>query len=280
MASFDEVIPPGQAGEVRAKLKTKNLRGTLARGITLTTNDPARPTVYLKMRAQIVGSVLLLPRSSFSVNLTQAARPVDRILLRKDPTEEGELNITEVSASQGWLRADARRVEEPEPPQRGFPAAQPGDWVVEVGAGEGAPSGVRRESVKFKTGLPREPIVTVPVLVRVTPPITVRPRRLVLADPGDEEATHGTIMAVIKPSLEGKEFSIEAAPAPFEVAWEQTGTRHFRAKVSWKSAGPESPRSGVVVLKVGTESVSIPVSVRYPSPKPSPAPSSRPASGS
>jgi hypothetical protein len=260
-------------------MKTRNLRGTLSRGITVTTNDPARSTVHLSMRAHVVGSVVLSPRTSLSVSSGQIGQSVDRILLKKDPTEQGALNVTGVTASKPWLRAEVRRVEQPEPAQGRFPAADPGDWVLEVGVGDGLPAGTNRESVRFKTGLPREPEVTVPVLVRVVPPITVRPRRLVLADPGTKKRAEGELMAVVRNGKENQEFSVDAAPETFEVRLEQTGTRHYRAFVTWDPEGPESPRSGVVTLRLGEETVSVPVTVRRPAPPPSQAPKSRSATG-
>ncbi len=177
MASFDEAIPPGQAGKVTATIRTEGLRGPVAKTITVTSNDPVRPTMTLTLKAVLVGSVELLPGPAMSIQVSgpaQASGP-SRLLIRREPTEEGTLQVSGITSSVPWLAVTARPVGTTEPAAGGIPPAQPGDWILEAKPGADAPSGMSRVEVRFKTGLTREPEVVVPVSVSTPVAVSVFP---------------------------------------------------------------------------------------------------------
>jgi hypothetical protein len=60
-ADYDRVIPPGASGHVSATLDTRNLRGAVAKTIHVTTDDPARPSLVLTIRAKVIGLLDVAP---------------------------------------------------------------------------------------------------------------------------------------------------------------------------------------------------------------------------
>ena len=61
MASFDEVVPPGKAGSIKASVHTGNYKGSIGKSITVTHDDPTQGPITVNLLAKIVGSVEVLP---------------------------------------------------------------------------------------------------------------------------------------------------------------------------------------------------------------------------
>jgi hypothetical protein len=228
VASYDEAIPPGEVGKLDVTLKTKGLRGKVGRSVTLTTNDPAHETTRLTVQAEITGSILLVPYQELMVGSARGRHQRERLIVRKDPTEEGELAISNLRTRVDWLRPSARKVEEEEPGEDGFPSALPGDWILEVDLDESAPPGSVRIPVEFDTALSREPHATVQVLVGVVPPVIVRPTTLRLAPARSGQGLEGVVHAVVRAGLDLDTFEVEASSPSIEVDTTKTGPRHFR----------------------------------------------------
>jgi len=261
VASFDGAIPPGQVGKVTAQVRTENYRGPVEKTVTVTSSDPARPSVLLRVKANVVGSVVILPGQFLSFPAPPTWDYAGKVLIRKDKTESGELKVSDVTTTAPWLTAKARRVENPEPEAEGFPAALPGDWVLDVTVSEAAPSVQSGQQVRFKSGLPREAEVTVPVSVVMQKAMYAVPESvLVPVLAGSQEAT-GLFKVVLRPGLAKETVHATVAPTSFSVTLERDGDRHYRGKVVWKGTGENGERTGSVVLTVGGETLNLPVRV-------------------
>jgi hypothetical protein len=62
VASFDPEIAPGGQGKVTATVKTEKFNGPIEKSVTVTTSDPANPTVVLKVKAKVVEGKDAAPR--------------------------------------------------------------------------------------------------------------------------------------------------------------------------------------------------------------------------
>ena len=285
MASFDEVIPPGQVGKVTAQLHTDNYRGPVEKVITVTSTDPINPAVTLRFKANIVGSVQILPRPGLSFPAGMAWDYSGKVLIRKDQTEKGELKLTDVATNVPWLTAKARKVEKIEPPVDGLPDAEPGDYVLEVAVSDDAPQVAGGYPVTFKTGLEREPEMTLPVSVVLQTPMRVMPSPLFLPQPQDEsKGTAATLSVALRPGLGKQPLTATVSPDSFTVSLEPDGPRKYKANVVWKPAGPDTPTKGNVVFRVGEESQTVLVRIgnglRPAAAKPTPDKSGAPAAPS
>ena len=261
MASFDGAIPPGQAGKITASVRTEHLKGSVAKGIEVTTNDPVRPSLYLTVRATVVGSVQIMPMARLLLSYGGEQVAPARVIVRKDPGEKGTLAVTDLSTSVPYLTASARKVEAPEPQDGSLPPAIADDYVVEVKITGDPPTGNMNESLKLHTGLEREPIVSIPVFVQVRPALTISTSELVLPSPTGSEETSGIVLMSIRPDLDPASLVAKAEPEPFHAELEQAGPRHFRLHVNWHRTDAGTSRKGTVTLRVGKETVSLPVHV-------------------
>ena len=256
------MIPPGQAGKIKASIHTANYHGAITKGITVTSDDPSQGTVMLSVKASIVGSVTVFPYPSLTLSPRVAGfqKPA-RLLIRKEESENGQLAVTDGTASVPWLKLDARKVTEAEPASEGLPATLPGDYVLSVQAA-GAPVGSSAQSISFKTGLTREPQVSIPVLVMVRPPMVVQPQELILQPVKESPAAASAeVVASVREDLDPKAVQATAGDKAFTVTIENPGERALRIKVDWARKGKSAATETKIHLEVAGESVDVPVRV-------------------
>ena len=253
MTSFDEVIPPGKAGHVTAKLDTTKLHGAVGRGITVRTDDPAKPALFLTVRGEIVGGVTILPDEVLHLNNNTGGPTAGSVLVTRGNGETEPLTIADLKVSVPWLVVRAEEIRTPSPGGDGLPAAKPGDWRIHVAPGDGVPYGRQRAEVTFSTGLSRQREVVLPVMVFLEPPVRLSTERLGLTQ-GD--AGSGTVLLTLRPGLDPAALQVEGRPAAIETQLEPSGPRGFKVHVSWRGEGEPS---GEILFRVGGESFSLPV---------------------
>jgi len=167
VASFDEVVPPGQAGSIKVSIHTANYKGPIGKGITVTHDDTTQGPIMLSVKANVVGSAVVFPYPSLTLApRMKGFKEPALLLIRRDETEKGTLDVTGLTASVPWLKTTLRKVAAPEAAVEGLPAAIPGDYVISVLV-DHAPVGSTAQSITFKTGLTRESQMTIPVMVTV-----------------------------------------------------------------------------------------------------------------
>ena len=262
MASYDEVVPPGEAGKLRTSIHTSNLKGPFSKAVTVTHDDPASGPVALTVKANVVGSVLVLPAASVLVPPSgkKPGTPA-RILIRRDPTEQGEFRFTDLTTSVPWVKVSSRAVTADEAAHDGLPDARSGDVELTMVA-EGAPVGVHLQSVTFKTGLAREPLVTVPVRVVTRPPIHLQPSELILnPDPNVPGTASGQVLGSLREDVDAKDLVVSADAPAFKVRLEPPGVRAFRVIVEWSGSAENTPTETTVRFRAGEQSAPLRVRV-------------------
>jgi hypothetical protein len=276
VASFDEAIPPGQAGKVTASVRTDGLAGVVNKVVTVQTNDPARPTFTLTLKATIVASVNFFPSRTLFLSVGQAAENAVRAIIRKDDTETGTLAITDLTPSVPWISATARKVEEAGAAAVGLPPSMPGDYLLEARLTGQAPAVPTPVEIRFKTGLPREPETAVQVTVRVLPELMLSTPQVVLPSPTQEAPVSGSVFLTVRRDLDPAGLQVTVEPLPFKVETAPSGDHRFALQISWKEdAAGNAPRDGRVTAVLGTARASAMVRVlpRQPAvPPPTQAP--------
>lgn len=261
VASFDKTIEPGKVGKITANVKTDAFRGPIAKSLSVTTNDPSNSMLSLEVKANVVGSVEILPSPFLALPTTSDFEYQSQLLIRRDRTEQGELAITDVTTSVPWLTASARRVTEAEPATQTRPNAAPGDWILEVSAKEDAPAITGSQHVTFKTGLHREPTVTIPMAVSFMQPMLANPTSLVMVVPEGTSTAKGAFTLGTRPGLSHDPVTARAEPDSFSVTLEPTKQRRYKANVVWNAKDGTAPLDGTVTLLAGKESLTVPVRV-------------------
>lgn len=230
------MIPPGQVGEIKTTLDTSALSGLIGKGISITTNDPYTPDIQLVVRARVVGSVLMLPGYTGFLSNRQIETRSTPFLIRQEPGEVGKLLISAPRASVPWIDVEVRELTEKHLSDKGLPAGWPGDWLLVATLKRGAPIGHFQETVRFNTGLQREPEVTLKIGVDLRPPVNLNSGEvsLVVGQPL-------TVLASLRRDLDPKTVVKLSAPAGLSARAEPGRGRFFKIHLEWNGPLPDAP---------------------------------------
>ena len=262
MASFDEVIPPGQVGRVIAKINTKEFRGPVDRSITLMSNDPDQPQVAVWLHVEAAGSVLLLPRGVLDLRPGHPTLPAAaKLLVRQDPGEKGEMHITDVKVDAPWLKVASRKVEAPEEAADGLPPALAGDVVLTVEPAGEVPEGTHRQTIRFATGLPTEPSLEIPVSVFLRARLQVSAEQIVFGAPEADGARRAAVLVSLREDVAKDPLAVEGPPE-VQSTFDSAGANRFNVRLTWTGKG--EPR-GAVVFRAGAVTRSVPIATGPPS---------------
>lgn len=203
--------------------------------------------------------MITIPETPLRIDNRRPEQSTERFIVRKELTESGKLEISELSSSVPWLAATARRLD---PSERlpGLPQPWPGDWLIELQI-QGEPSYGRSEPrIRFKSALPREPEVEIPFVVQLAPPVNVSEERLVLQPAGPGGVRTGSVLVSVRRDLDYKTLAVESEPPELVARLESAGGPHYRLRVEWPD-GASLPASGegTVRFEIGRESYRLPV---------------------
>lgn len=271
MASFDEAIPPGQAGKVTASVRTDGLSGPVNKVVTVQTNDAAKSTFTLTLRATIVGSVTFYPSRSMFLSVGQSEDNAARTLIRKDDSETGALAVTDLTSSVPWITATAKKIEAAGQAVVGLPPTLPGDFLLEAKLSGPAPKVPTPVEIRFKTGLTREPEATVQLTVRVLPELMLSTPQVILPAPAAGAAAQGAVFLNVRRDLDPSDLQVMAEPPPFKVEKTAVGDHRFSLQVSWKDEPAGTvPRDGRVTVVLGAARATSTIRVLPPQVPPEP----------
>lgn len=240
-------------GTIRANVQTERYRGAVAKGITVTTNDPTQGTLQLTVKMTIAGSVNLLPGQVLTVGNMRGKAGPGRLVVRKDETETGVLRVDRIRVSAPWLRVAARAIgpEGPGGAIDGVPDARPGDWILEAEVEGEPPEGERSLTVTFDTGLPREPSVSVPVQVLWRAAIRFSTPAVVLNPSGDPPP----LLVSFRPDVSAAAATVSAEPAGLEARLEPANAQAMHVRLRWTGTDAPPPE-GRVVVRSGSDAAS------------------------
>ncbi|MDH3786466.1 MAG: DUF1573 domain-containing protein, partial [Acidobacteriota bacterium] len=246
LADYDASIAPGESGEIRVTVHTETLQGPIARSIGVDTNDPEAARISLIVRADVKYSVMLLPGANARMSNVRNGMEKAFILVKKEPTELGSLEIRDLQATIPWITTQATRLTEVRPAGDGMPTGRAGDWVIELGIGADVEYGSRNERITFKTGLTREPEISFPVGVVVRPPVNLSHEALTIVPGSPVEPLLLTVRRKLDPST----LKITAEPKTIDVTVESTGPRHYSVAVRWDGEQPEEGSLSISVAEM------------------------------
>jgi hypothetical protein len=253
VVSFDREIAPGATGFVETSMDISDVRGRMNGRIVVVTNDPASPRLSLTLVVEVVGGVNVLPDDQIHLVNRPGQIATGRRVIRKDPSSVGDLVVSSIAPSVAWLQASARELTEPRPAGDGLPEILPGDWLFEV-AVTGEPAyGAQRASIRFATGLSREPLTAVAVTTDLRSPVNLSKSSVVLS----AEAPSDTIVVSVREGADPAALRVEARPPALQVELEPVAGRFFRVEVAGSDALSGQPAA--IIFRLGAEQLRLPV---------------------
>ena len=121
VAQFDKTIAPGGTGKVHAVVDTMQFTGPIAKGITVTSNDPNQPSVSLTMRAVVKPYVDAFPAGFMRFMLLEGESASQSAILyseEEDPFEILDIQVPATTLPNGTklepVAATYTKIENPE----------------------------------------------------------------------------------------------------------------------------------------------------------------------
>jgi len=176
-AKFDKTIPPGGEGKLETELNTASLRGRVRKPITVTTDEPGRPTLTLTLVANVLSLVEVEPGPGKVVLLRAGEPAVEQFTVRTrgpEPIEVTAVRCTAPYTTATFEPAGAKATCTPakpevkpgvgEKPGPGGSAAAGPAYCVRLTIDPAAPFGQSTLTLSITTSSKREPTVVVPVV--------------------------------------------------------------------------------------------------------------------
>lgn len=131
---LDSSLAPGASGKIEAEMHTSGLRGAVTRLIEVTSNDPDRPVVHLRLSAQVKSALEVLPTEAPLIGLKGTGPTSHELQIRITGKEPIEITQATCGAPYAAVRL------EPIPPQPGGGRAYRLTLTIQPEAPEGRSS--------------------------------------------------------------------------------------------------------------------------------------------
>ncbi len=161
-------IAPGETGEFSFGLNTKKLRGNFTKQITVTTNDPKKPSLQLKLVGEVQHFVEVTPSAATFGRLKADSVSTKTLKVRNNTGENLDIKLAS-DASEGCFKAELAEV-------------VPGkEYELKVTAQPPYKSGNNRHAIKLLTNHPKQKEIQVTCLALVPKRLELRPDNLRVA---------------------------------------------------------------------------------------------------
>jgi len=261
VARFDRVIPPGKEGLIDALLDTTRYSGKVTKGLTVKTNDPARPMASLQLSVDVHAFVDVLPawRATFTTDQGKAAQ---QVLYLKNMDPAFPLDVIGASSDNPNVSAQILKVHENETD------AAKGEFRLILDLKPDAPIGPVAGSVTVTTTHKKQRTVEISLDGRVNGPIVYFPQSLVMyKDAKRPPRLGGTIVLQTRPELPPLQIAGTEADDP-QMQIQQIGepvNGSLRFTLTWTDPEAKGLHEGKVRIKTGNTAmplIEVPYQVR------------------
>ncbi len=245
------VVKPGGSEPIDVKWNTRKIDGAYRKMARIGTSDPGRPEIALSVEGTVRPAVILVP-SDPTINFQSVNN--DEPYMQKRALHSGDRPETQVtrvvSSNPGLIGVEARPMTAEEAKslkiEKGF--------AIEVTLKKGPHLGAFAEEVVVETDHPLKKEVRIPVLGRVTGPITVSSEKVVLRDVTSSGGGEQDLILWIRDRTSAK-FTVEKKPEGMDVSFESipqpAGSKgsKYRMAVKLNPGAPVGKIVGEIVLK-------------------------------
>lgn len=218
VADYDEVVAPGDTGEVVVTLKPQGYSGPLARSVRVYTNDAGNPYIELVVKAMIAPSVYMTPGYARLVGL--AGEPIEPARQVLWAPGADDFQVTGATASVPFVEVEVRPATEAELAEGG----SGNQWVVETRLEDDVPDGIFEDTIVIDTNHPRRPRVELPLFGQIHAPVRSVPASLELGSHPQGQAIEASVrLATLDEDLEveyGNVTLAADAPGTIEASYE------------------------------------------------------------
>jgi hypothetical protein len=260
VAQFDRIIPPGKEGTISALLDTTRFSGRITKGLTVKTNDPARPMAALQITGEVRAFVDVLPawRASFT---TDQGKPAQQVLYVKNMDPTFPLDLIGAISDNSHVSVKIQKIKSNETD------ADKGEFRLILDLEPDAPIGPVAGNVTVTTTHKRQRTVEIAIDGRVNGPIVYFPQSIVMyKDPDRRPQLGGTIVLQTRPDVPLEIGGTEADDPQMQI--QQIGeplNGQLRFALTWTDPEAKGLHEGKVRIKTGNSAmplIEVPYQVR------------------
>ena len=169
MTDYDKSILPGGEGKIRASLDTAHYSGPISKTITVTTDDPAKATFTLTLKADIFTYVEISPSKSISLRTQAGQEAAQTVTL--SPKGVKELALKKITLEHPSLLYTLD-------PPLGSPVMEGQIYTLTLKAPRNLAAGSFSGSMTIATSIAEQSTLTIAYSVTVEAPIQIVPSNL------------------------------------------------------------------------------------------------------
>lgn len=257
VAKFDRIIPPGGTGKVHADIDTATLAGSVSRGITVYTNDPANPQLTLTFKVDATPKLNVHPGyARYQVVVGEEAPGILRQTIYA--VDGSEFEVTGVDSP--WPHLTTRHWRAKEDERIEHEKAKGSQWVVEMNFDYNeAPVGPLAQELVIHTNHPTAKRIVVPISGFVRPTMWATPNEIQI---GEISIDSPRRMSVVVQNFLADPVAITGVSSPWgeavttEVIPIEEG-RRYSVQITMTPEMPKGPFAGK--LEIATDSPKKPV---------------------
>lgn len=267
VAEYDQRIPPGGVGTIRARLDTTAYTGQVSKEITVTTNDPTRPVIHLTITAQVKPHVQVLPSDRYYARIYEGESITHEFTLYSNDPQP--LKITSVSDSSHKLKLELLPAQVP---VKGRPKQTKPGYRLRVTIPKDLPPRVFASTVTVETNNRHEPRINLTISGVVLKEITASPSTLYFVIRNEKERPT-RVLSVTKRNGTFRITKVDVGGLPLKVKISNPhAARSCRVEFTYTGGWKPGFINGMVVLYTNNKDqpmIQVPVTasvVRAPKP--------------
>jgi hypothetical protein len=237
-------VPPGQSTPIEVSWDTREW-SSFTQTATLGTNDPEQPSITLAIRGKVLAAVAVLPSEmvSFPAMTSEDTRSETVSVVSPD---RADWKLTKLATSRPDVivaRATPLTAQEVKSLQVA------GGYHVVVTVKPGMPPGGFHEQLRIQTDHPNQAELRVPILGKVTGPISAAPERLRMPNVTSRAGATGEVKLMV---LGGRpvHFDVAYKPAKLQVAITGAEQPELQGQYRMQVTVPAGTTPGPVVDRI------------------------------
>jgi hypothetical protein len=227
---YDKKIEPGKEGKIKATLNTANMKGHVEKGITITSNDPKKPSFHVTMSADVKVDLNILPSQNIWLGRLRPESQTNQTVEIKSALSD-PLVIEKLESSAPWLTVK-------------LVSSTTNSAKLELTTKPPLPYGQNRANVLFHTKYAKYSNVVINVSAQVPATISAVPANLIFTK--GESKTVGVIIM----RNDGKDFQIQEIKNPSSMLNPTISTnlpgRSYRLNVTYTPQNGSQPENGKI----------------------------------
>ena len=210
-------VKPNQSTTIHLSFNTKEFSGQYYQRATISTTDPARPSIELGAHGEVYPALMFTPPDKTIPFMTISNDTEHHARVAVASPDRPGFKVTKVVSSKpGKIEATVAPLTDEE---RKHLKIEQGGYLIDIAVKQGMPLGPFRDELLIETDHPKQPESHLTLFGKVVGPITLVPEHLRLTNVSAKAGGKGTVTLMVRGQRPTK-FDVTKKPSNLEVTVE------------------------------------------------------------